>query len=126
MCYASQQFFQVSGAPASPLAFDVHARVAGALLLDEVQCDATLGRKVLGAAARADTAVTFAEAHVQHPVAAVFNAPVGADGGIESVGAEHEASDVIARFDAVLSLAFSGDHLAGAVNADHAAQSRPW
>ena len=94
MCYSSQQFFEVGGAPASPLAFDVHARLARALLLDEVQCDAMQDRKVLGAVARADAAVIFAEAHVQHPVAAVFNPPVGADGGIESVGAECEAADV--------------------------------
>ena len=64
--------------------------------------------------------------HVQHPVATVLYAPVGTDGGIESVGAECEAADAVAPFDALLALAFSVDHLAGAVNADHAAQSRPW
>ena len=34
-----------------------------------------------------DAAVVFADGHVQQPVAAILNAPVGADGGIESVGA---------------------------------------
>ena len=126
MWYESQQFFEVGGAPAGPLAFDVYARLAGALLLDEVQCDATQDCKVLGAVAGADAAVVFAESHVQHPVAAILNAPVGADGGIESVGAECKAADVVAPFDAALTLAFAVDHLAGAVNADHAAQSRPW
>ena len=49
--YESQQFFEVIGAPAGLLAFDVDARLAGALLLDEVQCDATQDCKVLGAGA---------------------------------------------------------------------------
>ena len=77
MCYESQQFFEVGGAPAGPLAFDVHARLAGALLLDEVQCDATQDCEVLGAVTDADAAVVFAEGHVQHPVATILNAPSG-------------------------------------------------
>ena len=104
MCYESQQFFEVGGAPAGPLAFDVYARFAGALLLDEVQCDATQDCKVLGAVAGADAAVVFAEGHVQHPVAAILNAPVGADGGIEGVGAERKTADVVSSSKEVLRL----------------------
>ena len=128
MCYESQQFFEVGGAPAGPLAFDVHARLAGALLLDEVQCDA-MRRRI--AKFWAPSPMRMRQSSSRKVMSStqwqLFSMrPVGADGGMESVGAERKAADVVAPFDAALTLAFAVDHLTGAVNADHAAQSGPW
>ena len=95
---------QILRAPGGLLALDVETGLLGFFLLEQVQAHAPENGEVLGPVAQADATVIFGEGHVQHPVALVLDAPVRAHRGLEPLGAELRAADVVAPLGGRLAL----------------------
>jgi hypothetical protein len=67
-------------------------------LFEQVESDAIENGEVLRGVAGAFAVEVFAEADIEHPVQFVFDAPVLADGAVQSRGVGLEAGDVEADF----------------------------
>jgi hypothetical protein len=65
-------------------------------LLEQVKGDAPQDSKVLSSIAFADAAIIFSESDIQHPMAAVLDVPMSADGLGKGHGFTRQAGDVVA------------------------------
>ena len=92
----TEQGFEVVGAPAGLMVFDVQARLGGLFLFEQIQGDAPQDGEVLGLVAYADAAIVFVEGHIDHPATAVFDRPMGSDLTVELGGTQLKTADVVA------------------------------
>ena len=79
----SQQFEQVGVVPCGIEAFSFDTAFEGCFLFEQVERDAVEQGEVLRGMASAFSVQVFAEAHIEHPVQLVFDAPVLADCSVQ-------------------------------------------
>ena len=111
MARQSEQRFEVIDAPPSLKALDGEAGFSGLFLFDQIQGDGPLDGEVLGAVADANAEIILGEGHVHHPVAAVFDRPVGSHLAVELGSFELKAANVVTPLDDRLILIPPGDEL---------------
>lgn len=75
----AENFEQVGFVKGCSQSFDLDASFVGFLATEQVHCQSSQGAQIFCGVADSDSAVVFAEDHVQHPMAGVFDSPVRAD-----------------------------------------------
>ena len=92
---AGQDREEVGLVPAGLEALGLDPGLRRGVLVEEVEGDVAQDGEVLGGVAGPDAALVLAEGDVEHPVEAVLDAPVVADGAGEGVGVPGEAAEVV-------------------------------
>jgi hypothetical protein len=98
----SQDAKEIVGIPNSLEPFDFDADASRAFLPYQIESDMTQNRQIMGGMTNTNTRSIFAESGVKHPIYAIFDPPMTADGTSKSLSIAAKAEKLVACFDGPL------------------------